>query len=117
MSTHEKIDYVEFPARDIKETQAFFSSVFGWEFRDYGPDYCDFSDNGINGGFYRADLESRYEKGSTLIVFYSENLEGTLDKIEKSGGTITRSIFSFPGGRRFHFIEPSGNEFGVWSDK
>ena len=116
MNEHEKINYVEFPAKYMETTKDFFTKVFGWSFTDYGPDYSAFSNAGIDGGFYKSDLIASYEKGSALVVCYSNNLEQTQSKIEDSGGTIVKPIFSFPGGRRFHFIEPSGNEFAVWSD-
>ncbi len=117
MSTHEKINYVEFPARDLTATRAFFSKVFGWHFTDYGPEYSAFSGAGLDGGFYAAELAAATATGSALIVLYSENLELTLEKVEAGGGKIVRPTFSFPGGRRFHFCEPSGNEFAVWSDQ
>jgi predicted enzyme related to lactoylglutathione lyase len=98
-------------------TKDFFVNVFGWSFTDYGPDYSAFSNAGIEGGFYKADLAASYKKGSALIVLYSNNLEQTKVKIEGAGGMIVKPIFSFPGGRRFHFTEPSGNELAVWSDK
>ena len=113
---HEKIDYVEFPSRDIEVTKRFFSTVFGWQFTDYGPDYSAFMNEGINGGFYRSDLNSSTENGSTLIVFYSSELEQTQQKISDAGGNIVKPVFSFPGGRRFHFADPNGNEYAVWSD-
>ena len=116
MNQHEKINYVELPAKDLPATKAFFQSVFGWSFVDYGPDYTAFSDQGLDGGFFQSDLASSTEKGAALIVFYSNQLEATLAKVEKAGGSIVRPIFSFPGGRRFHFTEPSGNEFAVWSE-
>lgn len=116
MNTHEKINYVEFPARDIESTKHFFRNAFGWSFVDYGPDYTAFSDEGLDGGFYKSDLASSAENGSALIVFYSKELENTQAKIEHAGGTIIKPIFSFPGGRRFHFADPSGNELAVWSD-
>ncbi len=116
MSDHEKIDYVEFASRDLATTKAFFSQVFGWEFKDFGDDYCAFLNQGVNGGFYQADLASTPATGGALIVFYSEELEMTQSKIEQAGGTVVKPIFSFPGGRRFHFTEPCGNEFAVWSD-
>jgi predicted enzyme related to lactoylglutathione lyase len=116
MNLHEKINYVELPAKDLPATKAFFQSVFGWSFVDYGPDYTAFSDQGLDGGFFQSDLASSTEKGAALIVFYSNQLESTLAKVEKAGGSIVRPIFSFPGGRRFHFTEPSGNEFAVWSE-
>ena len=117
MNQHEKINYIEFPAKYMETTKDFFSKVFEWTFTDYGPDYTAFSNAGIEGGFYKSDLAGSYEKGSTLVVFYSNNLKETETKIVGAGGTIVRPIFSFPGGRRFHFTEPSGNEFAVWSDK
>ncbi len=116
MKEHEKIDYVEFPAKDIEATKNFFSTVFGWSFEDYGPDYAAFSNEGIDGGFYKSELAATTEKGSALIVFYSKELESTQSKIVAAGGQIVRPVFSFPGGRRFHFSDPNGNEFAVWSD-
>ena len=116
MNLHEKINYVELPAKDLAATKAFFETVFGWSFTDYGPDYTAFENQGLDGGFFKSDLASSTEKGAALIVFYSDQLEATLAKVEKAGGTIIKPIFSFPGGRRFHFTEPSGNEFAVWSE-
>ena len=116
MNEHEKINYVEFPAKDLDATKKFFSNVFAWSFIDYGPDYTAFSNEGLDGGFFRADLSASAQNGSALIVFYSAELEQTQKKIEDAGGTILQDIFAFPGGRRFHFAEPSGNEFAVWSD-
>lgn len=116
MNEHEKINYVECPAKDIEATKRFFTAAFGWSFIDYGPDYSAFSNQGLDGGFFKAALASTSENGAALIVFYSQNLEATEVKVKKAGGAISKEIFSFPGGRRFHFIEPSGNEFAVWSD-
>ncbi len=117
MNQHEKINYIEFPAIDIEKTKSFFSQAFNWSFTDYGPDYSAFSDQGLDGGFYKSDKKSNSDNGAALIVFYSEILEQTLQKVESAGGIISQDIFAFPGGRRFHFIEPSGNELAVWSDK
>ena len=111
MNKHEKINYVEFPA-----TKQFFSDVFNWSFVDYGPDYSAFSGAGLDGGFFKSDLNSSTDKGSALIVFYSSNLESTQTKIERADGSIIKPVYSFPGGRRFHFSDPSENEFAVWSD-
>ena len=116
MDNHEKINYVEYPARDITATKAFFAKAFGWTFEDYGPEYTSFSDSGIAGGFYKAEISARVETGSALIVLYSKNFESTYSKALGAGGVILKEIFSFPGGRRFHFSEPSGNEFAVWSE-
>jgi predicted enzyme related to lactoylglutathione lyase len=117
MNPHEKINYVEFPAKDLEKTKAFFSCVFDWSFTDFGPEYTSFLNQGLNGGFYQADMASTTANGAALIVFYSDDLMSTLNKIENCGGTVTKPIFAFPGGRRFHFTEPSGNEFAAWSDK
>jgi uncharacterized protein len=116
MNQHEKINYVEFPARKLAGTKAFFEKAFGWSFTDYGPAYSAFSGEGLDGGFYEADLAASTQKGSALIVFYSAKLEETQAKVEKAGGRVIKPIFSFPGGRRFHFTEPSGNEFAVWGE-
>jgi predicted enzyme related to lactoylglutathione lyase len=116
VNTHEKINYVEFPARDIEGVKVFFTTVFGWSFTDYGPDYCAFSDEGIDGGFFRSNLSASTENGSALVVFYSKDLQHTQTKIESAGGSIVKPVFEFPGGRRFHFTDPGGNEYAVWSD-
>ena len=116
MNNHEKINYIEFPAKDIEATKSFFTKVFSWSFVDYGPDYTAFSNAGIDGGFFKSDLKVSTDNGSALIVFYSKALEETQSKIEAAGGSIIKPIFSFPGGRRFHFGDPNGNEFAVWSD-
>lgn len=115
MPAHEKINYVEYPAKNLEATKAFFQTAFGWSFEDYGPDYTAFSGQGLDGGFFRSDLAAHTSQGSALIVFYSERLEETLAKVEAAGGEIVKPIFTFPGGRRFHFTEPSGNEFAVWA--
>lgn len=117
MNEHEKINYIEFPARDLTETRSFFSTVFNWQFTDYGPEYSAFSNAGIDGGFFKSDLSASTDLGSALIVFYSTDLESTMTKIENAGGQIKKPIFAFPGGRRFHFCDPNGNEYAVWSDK
>ncbi|MDG1733112.1 MAG: VOC family protein [Thalassotalea sp.] len=117
MSQHEKINYLEFPASDMQATKTFYSDVFAWQLVDYGPDYCSFNDGTINGGFYKSDVNSSYEQGSILIVFYSNHLEETAAKVLNNNGKIVKPIFEFPGGRRFHFTDPSGNELAVWSDR
>jgi predicted enzyme related to lactoylglutathione lyase len=116
MNEHEKLNYVELAARDLESTKRFFESAFGWTFTDYGPDYTAFAGQGLDGGFFRANLASSTSNGAALLVFYSARLEATQDTIVQSGGRIVKPIFAFPGGRRFHFTEPSGNEFAVWSD-
>jgi predicted enzyme related to lactoylglutathione lyase len=117
MNPHETINYIELPARDLEATKAFFNELFGWTFTNYGPDYMDCPDGGIMIGFCQADLKSEPDHGGALVTFYSNNLEETLAKVEAAGGTIVKPVFSFPGGHRFQFTEPSGNEFAVWSDQ
>jgi uncharacterized protein len=117
MSRHEKIDYLELPAKNLQCAKDFFSQVFGWSFVDYGPDYIAFNHAGINGGFYQANTSVSTATGSVLIVFYSEDLLATQIKIEEAGGKIIKPLFHFPGGQRFHFADPNGNEYAVWSDR
>ncbi len=116
MDKHEKINYLELPAKDLALAKEFFATVFNCSFIDYGPDYVAFSNAGIEGGFYKSDKNISTENGSALIVFYSSNLEGTQRKIEQANGSIIKPTFPFPGGRRFHFADPNGNEYAVWSD-
>ncbi len=117
MTPENTIDYIEIPARDPTRAQAFFTELFGWKFVDYGPDYCTFHDGRLAGGFRRADVSVAAENGSPLIVFYKADLAAATVQVAELGGTISRDIFSFPGGRRFHFTDPNGNEFAIWSDK
>lgn len=116
MNKHGKINYVEFPATDIAKTKAFFAEAFGWQFVDYGPDYTAFSDQGLDGGFFKSDKSVSTDNGSALIVFFSDNIELTQSEVEAAGGVVTKPIFEFPGGRRFHFTDPSGNEYAVWAE-
>lgn len=114
---HEKLNYVEFGSMNLDATKQFFTAAFGWRFTDYGPDYSAFDQQGLDGGVYAADKAASQAAGSVLLVFYSSDLEATRSKVESLGGSICKEIFEFPGGRRFHFTEPGGNEFGVWSDQ
>ena len=113
---HHQLNYAEFPCRDLSATKAFFQQVFGWSFTDYGPDYTAFANSGLDGGFFRSEQMARTATGSALLVLYSSHLEATQAAVEQAGGQVIQAIFSFPGGRRFHFTEPSGNEFAVWSE-
>jgi len=109
-----RVDYIEFAARDIEKTKKFYSEVFGWLFTDYGPEYTSFADGRLAGGFA---LASKVAPGGPLVVLYAINLEGILENVKANGGKIIRDPFEFPGGRRFHFTDPNGNELAVWSDK
>lgn len=109
-----KINYVELPARDLELNKAFFRQAFGWDFEDYGAEYTAFKDAGLDGGFFKADFCSRPQQGAALVVLYNEDLEAVVDQVVAAGGTIEQVIFEFPGGRRFHFLDPCGNEWAVW---
>ncbi len=117
MGAENMIDYIEIPASDLKATKKFFTDLFGWEFVDYGPEYCSFNDGRLAGGFFRSEKVVATEAGSPLLVFYREDLEAARDKVVELDGAIARDIFSFPGGRRLHFTDPNGNEYAIWSDK
>jgi len=112
----QKIDYVEFPAADFDAVQGFYERAFGWKFTDYGPEYRSFTDGKLDGGFRHAEVKASTATGSALVVLFARDLEATRDKVVASGGTIVQDIFSFPGGRRFQFTDPHGNELAVWSD-
>lgn len=90
--------------------------MFRWSFIDYGSEYCSFTGQGVDGGFFKSDLVVATKNGSPLIVLYRNELEATQNKIEKAGGKIIKPTFSFPGGRRLHFSDPNENEFAVWSE-
>ena len=109
-----RMDYVEFLTTNIEETKRFYSIAFGWEFTDYGPEYTSFTDGRLGGGFA---LAPDVAAGGPLVVLYATNLEEVETAIRESGGRIVRDPFEFPGGRRFHFADPSGNELAVWSDR
>lgn len=113
--THHEIDYIEFEVDDMAEAQRFYSAAFGWTFNDYGPGYAGIrrSDGGEAGGLR---LGSRPASGGPLVILYSNDLDESLEAVRKAGGEITQEPFDFPGGRRFHFRDPSGNEFGVWGE-
>jgi len=110
-----KIDYVEFNVTDIEKAKAFYGSAFGWTFTDYGPDYCEFQDGRLTGGFARSSKV--IAAGGALIILFADELEEIEQRVGKAGGRIVKPIFSFPGGRRFHFADPEGYELAVWSDK
>jgi predicted enzyme related to lactoylglutathione lyase len=110
-----RIDYIEFSATDIAATQRFYSELFGWKFEDYGPEYTSFHDGRLAGGFRKAEVATA--AGQPLIVLYAVDLEAMESKVKAAGGAIVKETFSFPGGRRFHFRDPSGNELAIWSDR
>ncbi|HEX6536502.1 MAG TPA: VOC family protein [Gemmatimonadaceae bacterium] len=109
-----RIDYIEMPATDVAATKRFYVDAFGWKFTDYGPDYTSFEDGRLAGGFAKAE---KVERGGPLVVIFAVDLADAEARVRRAGGKIVKPIFSFPGGRRFHFTDPSGNELAVWSDR
>ena len=107
------INYIEFKAKNIQKIKEFYTNVFQWEFVDFGPSYASFSKSGLAGGF--EFTESEIVNG-VLVVLYHKNLDQLMKSIIEQGGKITKNIFTFPGGKRFHFSDPSGNELAVWSE-
>jgi len=108
------INYIEFKAKDLDKIKEFYTKSFNWTFTDYGPTYTAFSESGLGGGFEKTENEI---VNGALIVLFHKDLDNIKNRIIKFSGQISKDIFSFPGGRRFHFIDPSGNELAVWSDK
>lgn len=117
MPEDRRIDYIELPAASLDAMEAFYNQTFGWTFTDYGPTYRAFADGRLHGGFFSSELRSTTATGAALIVLYAEDLEATRDAVVAHGGSLCKAIFSFPGGRRFHFLDPHGNELAVWSDR
>ncbi|MGI9515958.1 MAG: VOC family protein [Pirellulaceae bacterium] len=113
--TNHTINYLELPLADTDATKSFYSSTFGWEFQDWGPDYLSFTGAEVAGGFNRERKPADSGAGP-LIVLFSDNLETTQQAANTNGAQISREIYGFPGGRRFHFIDPNGNEVAVWGE-
>ena len=124
MSTHEfplqkpehdrRIDYIELAATDVAATKRFYERAFGWKFTDYGDDYTSFEDGRLAGGIRKADDVAR---GGPLVIMFAMDLADAERRVRASGGSVVVETHSFPGGRRFHFTDPSGNELAVWSDR
>lgn len=110
----DRIDYIEMAATSIADVKRFYKDVFGWTFTDYGPDYTSFEDGRLTGGFYKAEAA---RAGTVLVVIFALDLAAVEQRVRKAGGRIVKPAYSFPGGRRFHFADPSGNELAVWSDR
>jgi predicted enzyme related to lactoylglutathione lyase len=109
----EQIDYIELPAGDLSATKDFYASAFGWGFTDYGPDYSGLEGAGLDGGLA---APAAVTATAPLVILKADDLEDALARVEAAGGVVTRPIFEFPGGRRFHFRDPAGNELGVWAE-
>ncbi len=117
MPQHHKINYLEIPVKALASSKAFFHQVFGWDFVDYGDDYAAIVGAGIDGGLFVSEHNVSIDKGSVLVVLYSDDLAQSQAKIEAAGGYIKTPAFAFPGGHRFHFCDGNDNEYAVWSDK
>ncbi len=113
MNVEGRIDYIEIPVTDLEKTRGFFQDLFGWTFQEWGTDYFSFNDGRLEGGLRRS--EEPAPASGVLLVFYSEDLERDVGRVKELGATITQEIFDFPGGRRFHFVDPAGTEFAMWS--
>jgi predicted enzyme related to lactoylglutathione lyase len=112
---HHSINYVELPLNDVEATKAFYGQAFGWSFQDYGPNYVAFSGAVVDGGF-NAEATVAAAGNGVLVVLYSNDIEATHNAVTAAGGRILRETYAFPGGRRFHFIDPNGNEIAVWTE-
>ena len=108
-----KIDYIEFSTGDIAASKAFLAAAFGWGFQDFGPGYQALVGAGIDGGL---DGAAQAPVGTALVILKADDLEAALERVLAAGGVVTVPVFTFPGGRRFHFREPGGVEIGVWSE-
>jgi predicted enzyme related to lactoylglutathione lyase len=113
---HHKITYIEFVSTDLERTKQFYSTVFGWSFQDWGPDYISFDGAGVSGGFAKGEPHDGPGRFAPLVVLYSQDLKATEAAIVAAGGSITVPTFEFPGGRRFHFSDGTGNVLAVWSE-
>lgn len=113
MRAENRIDYVEIPVTDLNKARDFFSALFGWSFQSWGDDYMSFHDGQMDGGFRRS-VEPAPPTG-VLVVFFSTDLKRDFERVQELGATISEPVFQFPGGRRFHFIDPAGTEFAIWS--
>ena len=114
--THHAINYIEFSVTDMAEAKRFYESAFGWKFNDYGPDYAGIQKKG-GGEAGGMRLAEEVTGGGPLVILYSDDLEMTITNVRDAGGRITQAPFSFPGGRRFHYKDPSSNELAVWSEE
>lgn len=115
---HHTIDYIEFTVLDLAEAKRFYGAAFGWTFQDYGPEYAGIQRSEARGGGEVGGLRQDAEvaKGGPLVVLYSSDLEASVQAVRSAGGSVVVEPFDFPGGRRFHFRDPSGNELAVWSE-
>jgi predicted enzyme related to lactoylglutathione lyase len=108
-----RIDYIEIPVTDLDRSREFFNQLFGWEFQEWGPDYYSFSDGRLDGGLRRS--EEPAPASGVLLVFYTQDIDRDYARVKELGATISQEVFDFPGGKRFHFMDPVGTEFAMWT--
>ena len=114
---HHAIDYVELAVGDLPAAKAFYTSAFGWAFNDYGPEYAGIRRSDGEGEVGGLSVVAEPRPGGPLVLLYSEDLDATVAAVQAAGGSIVSGPYEFPGGRRFHFTDPSGNELGVWAER
>jgi predicted enzyme related to lactoylglutathione lyase len=107
------IDYIELHVSAVPASKKFYGDAFGWSFQDWGPDYASFEHANVAGGITNGEVSA---SGAPLVILYASKLEEAQARVEKAGGRIVKPIFSFPGGRRFHFTDPAGNELAIWGE-
>ena len=113
---HHAIDYIELAVSDLAATRSFYEAAFGWSFNDYGPEYAGIRASDGEGEVGGLNATARpTDRGGPLVLLYSDDLDATVAAVEGAGGSITQGPYEFPGGSRFHFTDPSGNELGVWA--
>jgi predicted enzyme related to lactoylglutathione lyase len=113
---HHTFDYIELAAPDLAAAKTFYAAAFGWEFTDYGPAYTGIRRPGGEGEIGGLNPDRPAGAGLPLVILYSDDLDATLASVTGAGGTVTEGPFEFPGGRRFHFTDPAGNELAVWTE-
>jgi len=113
MRAEKRIDYIEIPVTDIHKAREFFAALFDWTFEDWGEEYMSFNDGRLDGGFRLAKHVA--PANGVLVVFFSTDIDRDFDRVQELGATISEPIFPFPGGRRFHFVDPTGTEYAIWS--
>lgn len=109
-----RIDYIEFNVADVERTKSFYGQAFGWSFTDYGPDYCEFRDGRLSGGFAKGEANG---SGGPLVILYASDLADAQRRVEEAGGSIVKPAYDFPGGSRFHFADPDGYQLAVWTER
>lgn len=114
-NTHHAIDYIELPVTDLPAARAFYEQAFGWQFTEYGPAYAGIKNPAGDGEVGGLNATAASDDRHPLVMLYSDDLDASVEEVTAAGGVITQGPYEFPGGRRFHFADPSGTELGVWA--